>query len=96
MEVKLKTTIPYLYVEGYQFNKKYLVVKEDIAEKLLLYKEIITKEEEIEEIKDEEIIKVDLTTLTVAEFKELAKEHNVENYSKLKKQELIDTLDEVI
>ena len=47
---------------------------------------------EVKEKKDEKAPKIDLTILTVAELKELAKKKEIKGYSKMKKEELIDAL----
>ena len=47
---------------------------------------------EVKEEKVEKAPKIDLTILTVAELKELAKKKEIKGYSKMKKEELIDAL----
>ncbi len=56
--------------------------KEEVKEEKKTTKKAATKKEE----------KVDLSTLTVAELKEMAKAKGIEGYTKLKKAELIDAL----
>lgn len=57
-------------------------------------KERKNNEKKEEEPKKEEIVepKLDLTILTVAELKELAKKKEIKGYSKMKKEELIENL----
>ena len=53
------------------------------------------KKEEVKEEKKEEPkkeTKIDLTILTVSELKELAKKKEIKGYSKMKKDELISSL----
>ena len=58
-------------------------------QKIALY-----KEEKVEEPKTEDIAptKLDLSILTVAELRELAKKKEIKGYSKMKKDELIESL----
>ena len=71
-------------------------VKEEAKEEKKAVKKTTTKKETAKkettkkETKKEE--KVDLSKLTVAELKEMAKEKGIEGYTKLKKAELIDAL----
>jgi small subunit ribosomal protein S2 len=62
-------------------------IEENVQEKM-------NSKKEVEEIKIEEPQKevIDLSSLTVLELKEMAKEKGLVGYSKLKKQELIDVL----
>ena len=78
------------------------VVKEEKAEEKKETKKVAKKAEKKEEVKEEKKTtkkaatkkeeKVDLSTLTVAELKEMAKAKGIEGYTKLKKAELIDAL----
>ena len=60
-------------------------VKEEVKE----VKETVEKPVEV---KEEKVPKIDLTILTVAELRELAKKKEVKGYSKMKKDELIEVL----
>ncbi|MBR4351379.1 MAG: 30S ribosomal protein S2 [Bacilli bacterium] len=78
------------------------VVKEEKVEEKKETKKVAKKVEKKEEVKEEKKTtkkaatkkeeKVDLSTLTVAELKEMAKAKGIEGYTKLKKAELIDAL----
>ena len=78
------------------------VVKEEKVEEKKETKKTTKKVEKKEEVKEEKKTtkkaatkkeeKVDLSTLTVAELKEMAKAKGIEGYTKLKKAELIDAL----
>ena len=78
------------------------VVKEEKVEEKKETKKVAKKVEKKEEVKEEKKTtkkaatkkeeKVDLSTLTVAELKEMAKTKGIEGYTKLKKAELIDAL----
>ena len=49
-------------------------------------------EEKTETVKEEKAEKVDLSTLTVSELREMAKEKDIKGYSTMKKAELVDAL----
>ena len=70
-------------------NTKKVAKKEEKVEVKEEKKETAKKATKKETKKEESI---DLSKLTVAELKEMAKEKNIEGYSKLKKAELIDAL----
>jgi hypothetical protein len=61
-------------------NKGYKVVEEEI------------EEEKVPEDEREETIETDLESLKVEELREMAKEKNIEGYSKMKKEKLINAL----
>jgi len=74
--------------------KEVKVAKEVVEEKET--KEEPKKEEKVEEVKEEKKAskkeEKDLSTLTLPELKELAKEREIKGYSKLKKDELLELL----
>jgi len=69
-------------------EKKVEKVKEEKEE----IKEVKETVEKPVEVKEEKVPKIDLTILTVAELKELAKKKEIKGYSKMKKEELIEVL----
>ena len=69
-------------------EKKEEKVKEEKEE----VKEVKETVEKPVEVKEEKVPKIDLTILTVAELKELAKKKEIKGYSKMKKEELIEVL----
>ncbi len=80
--------------ENKKFNKKEQKKPAKPTEKVEKVGKVEEKEEKIEEPKKEEITepKLDLSILTVAELRELAKKKEIKGYSKMKKEELIETL----
>ena len=66
--------------------------KEEKPEEVVVKKEIKNEEKEAKEVKKEKEVKIDLNILTVAELRELAKKKEIKGYSKMKKDELIESL----
>ena len=66
--------------------------KEEKPEEVVVKKEIKNEEKEVKEVKKEKEVKIDLNILTVAELRELAKKKEIKGYSKMKKDELIESL----
>ena len=66
--------------------------KEVKKEEVKVEAKVEEKPVEVKEEKAEKAPKIDLTILTVAELKELAKKKEIKGYSKMKKEELIDAL----
>lgn len=64
-----------------------VVEKKESKEEKTIVKEVVK-----ETVKKEEKANVDLSTLTVAELREMAKDKDIKGYSTLKKAELIDAL----
>ena len=67
-------------------------VEKEVKEEKEEVKEVKETVEKPVEVKEEKVPKIDLTILTVAELKELAKKKEVKGYSKMKKEELIEVL----
>ena len=70
-------------------EKKVEKVVKEAKEEVKEVKETVEKPVEV---KEEKVPKIDLTILTVAELKELAKKKEIKGYSKMKKEELIEVL----
>lgn len=70
---------------------KIVNISKDALNGKIVKEEKVTKEEPKKEVK-KETSKEDLNSKTVAELKEMAKEADIENYTSMKKAELIDAL----
>ena len=77
------------------FTKLVEIAKDALAGKKIKVeapKVEVKKEEKKETKTTKKEVKEDLTKLTVAELKKLAKEKNIANYTTMKKAELLDAL----
>ena len=99
VEVNGGTIVDYVTEDDSKKNLKQTLDKKEPKEKKI-FKKSLQKEEKIEQKtteKQEEKAepqeqKMDLSSLTVAELRELAKKKEIKGYSKMKKEELIESL----
>ena len=99
VEVNGGTIVDYVTEDDSKKNLKQTLDKKEPKEKKI-FKKSLQKEEKIEQKTTEnqeekaepQEQKMDLSSLTVAELRELAKKKEIKGYSKMKKEELIESL----
>ena len=97
VEVNGGTIVDYVSEDETKKNLRQTLDKKENKEKKNFVKKEKKNEKPQEEIKNieeskEKEVKIDLSILTVAELRELAKKKEIKGYSKMKKDELIESL----